>query len=693
MAERDPLTGLYNQRAFNDALERAIDEACPHGDNVSVIVADLDNFKLLNDSYGHQFGDAVLIDVANVFASLNGGAAVAARLGGDEFAVILPGAARAAAVEVARTLGGRIAALRSKEQAATLGSFGIGTYPGDGDNVRALFSAADGRMYSEKHQRKADSLATLAGASRKLFVRAGRAMRPDHSTERILTDIAEAARDEFALLGCAIAIPAVDGHLPVRAVASFPDAQPVFAATLSTERNDPASVPGLPADAWLIDMPVPDEQGGGGRITLVGVPSKSFRPDAPVVIALADLVQAVVANGRAHVDALRAGRERDIHIELARALAGEGTLGDRLSQVTEMVALFVGAMSVSIEGLRTAEATRPPYNLISGANAEFMSRWEQARSLPQSQTFAIEWAERAPCIIGDVPRNESIPVELRHLLERVGVESIAMAPIRFDGELLGLLGAVSRRPDYFGPDSLEVLAGIGDHLAPSIKVALLRDQLEASYAQLEQASRESLARLADAAEARDPHTAGHLRRIGRYSFELAMQLGLPAEDARAIADASAVHDLGKLSLPDDILMKPGKLTSDDWELMRAHPVHGERLIGDSPKFAVERTVARWHHERWDGTGYPDGLAGDAIPLAARIVAVADAFDALTTARPYKPAWSVDEACAEIVRMRGTLFCPTVVGALESVWTSGDLSRAFDAVEREDHDHQEAARAA
>jgi putative two-component system response regulator len=232
-----------------------------------------------------------------------------------------------------------------------------------------------------------------------------------------------------------------------------------------------------------------------------------------------------------------------------------------------------------------------------------------------------------------------------------------------------------------------VLTTIADHLAPAIKVALLRDELEASYQQLEQASRASLARLADAAEARDPHTGGHLRRIRVYSVELARELGLSPVEADAIGAASTIHDLGKLRLPDAVLMNPGKLTEDDWELIRLHPEQGERLIGDSPMFETERVVARWHHERWDGSGYPDGLTGLEIPLPARIVAVADAFDALTTVRPYKRAWSLAEAYDEIERMKGRLFCPRVVDALAALWRGGrleDIYRAADDEERALH---------
>jgi putative two-component system response regulator len=155
---------------------------------------------------------------------------------------------------------------------------------------------------------------------------------------------------------------------------------------------------------------------------------------------------------------------------------------------------------------------------------------------------------------------------------------------RFDGQVLGIVCGISTERDFFNEELIAVLMTIADHLAPAINVALLRDQLEASYAQLEQESRESLSRLADAAEARDPHTGGHLRRIRHYSVELARHIGLSEGEAQAIGLASTIHDLGKLSLSDEVLLKPGKLTPDDWERMRAHPEDGERLIGGSPKF-------------------------------------------------------------------------------------------------------------
>ncbi|MBF6599349.1 MAG: diguanylate cyclase [Dehalococcoidia bacterium] len=692
VAEHDPLTGLYNLRAFQDRLSGDLEAAGPADEPVSLIIADLDNFKLLNDSFGHPYGDEVLRRTARVFEAGGDERAYAARLGGDEFAIVLPGLAREAAVGVARAIEGDLAAVRADErQPATLGSFGIGSFPDDGGSVQALFAAADGRMYSEKHQRKAQELSSLVGASRKLFVRVGAAMRPDRTTRAILDEIAAAAREQFALSIARISIPAAAPHGAIVATAAAsPDLQ-----RSCDEAAQPLAVPALaaflPSEAWIIETPIPGETEDAGVLTLAGLPAASVRPDTPVMLALADLIQAVVANGRANDDAERFGRERDIHIELAHALAGGGTLSERLSRVVEMVSGAIRAVTVSIEGF--SPTGRGGRNVMSGAPDELMRRWESARESEMGRASLLFLAAQAPCVLRQPADDERLPAWERDIMRRAGVQAVAVIAVLFDGQFLGILGAATRHDDGTAEGWLPLLTSIADHLAPVLKVALLRDELEESYRQLEQSSRDSLARLAAAAEARDPHTGGHLRRIERYTLALATELRLPPADAAALARASTVHDLGKLKLPDDVLLNPGQLDAQAWVRMMAHPADGERLIGDSPMFEMERCVARWHHERWDGSGYPDGLAGEAIPLAARIVAVADAFDALTTQRPYKPAWPLDRAFGEIDRTSGSLFCPTVVAALRALQHSGALESVFEVTETEDGRQRTAAEGA
>ena len=182
--------------------------------------------------------------------------------------------------------------------------------------------------------------------------------------------------------------------------------------------------------------------------------------------------------------------------------------------------------------------------------------------------------------------------------------------------------------------------------------------------ELDDARAETLQRLAIAAEYRDDETFQHTERVGVSAAEIAERLGRDAEQIRLLREAAPLHDVGKLAIPDSILLKPGKLTAQEWEIMKTHAALGGRLLSgsSSPVLQMAAVIAESHHERWDGTGYPNGLAGEAIPLVGRIVAVADVFDALTHIRPYKSAWSVEDAIAEIRRTAGSHLDPRVVTA-------------------------------
>jgi putative two-component system response regulator len=197
--------------------------------------------------------------------------------------------------------------------------------------------------------------------------------------------------------------------------------------------------------------------------------------------------------------------------------------------------------------------------------------------------------------------------------------------------------------------------------------AAVRDrtkELDDRNAELYEARQEMLRRLALAAEYRDDETFEHTERIRRSSALLAAELGLPDAEIELLRDASALHDIGKLGVSDTILLKPGKLTPEEHECMRRHAESGAAILSGSSSDVLKAAeeVARCHHEWWNGTGYPNGLSGDEIPLRARIVALADVFDALTHKRPYKHAWPIDAAVAEIHRLRGLQFDPRVVDA-------------------------------
>ena len=173
---------------------------------------------------------------------------------------------------------------------------------------------------------------------------------------------------------------------------------------------------------------------------------------------------------------------------------------------------------------------------------------------------------------------------------------------------------------------------------------------------------ELIHRLGQAAESRDHHTGEHLGRIGRLTTLLGLAAGMTRHDAELVRQASLMHDIGKIGIPDSVLLKAGALEPEERSLMQKHTTIGGDILSGSQMALVQmaEAVARTHHERWDGTGYPAGLRGEEIPLAGRICSICDVFDALVTARLYKPAWSVDDAVAELRRLSGKAFDPHLV---------------------------------
>jgi HD-GYP domain-containing protein (c-di-GMP phosphodiesterase class II) len=199
---------------------------------------------------------------------------------------------------------------------------------------------------------------------------------------------------------------------------------------------------------------------------------------------------------------------------------------------------------------------------------------------------------------------------------------------------------------------------------------VMRCKLMASYKELKAANIEAILMLARACEVRDENTGNHVLRIKHYSTALAKELGLEESFLNELGPSSILHDVGKIHIPDCILRKQGSFTDEEREEMKKHPELGERILGEGFFFQMAREIARWHHENWDGTGYPDGLKGEAIPISARIVRLADTYDALITRRHYKNAWSEQAAYDDIVNHSGSYFDPKVVEAFKRLFKKG-----------------------
>lgn len=208
-----------------------------------------------------------------------------------------------------------------------------------------------------------------------------------------------------------------------------------------------------------------------------------------------------------------------------------------------------------------------------------------------------------------------------------------------------------------------------NHLALCNRSQWLADEVRKATRAMAEREREAILFLSRAAEHRDPETGDHLVRMGTYSRLIAEALGLSANEVDLIHTAAPMHDIGKIGIPDHILLKPGKLSSEEMSIMQQHAVIGYEILADStsPLLRMAAEIAYSHHERFDGAGYPRGLHGDCIPLVGRITALADAFDALASARPYKPAWPLDQARDHVVQSRGRHFDPICVEAFLSCW--------------------------
>jgi putative nucleotidyltransferase with HDIG domain len=270
-----------------------------------------------------------------------------------------------------------------------------------------------------------------------------------------------------------------------------------------------------------------------------------------------------------------------------------------------------------------------------------------------------------PVIIEDV-QNSSINRQ-NTLIKVFGPQAFAVVPLIAKNRIIGVLAADK------GADKLAVTQEDKDYLvsfANNIAIAIENSRL---YQDLKKNFFNSIQSLAHALEAKDPYTRGHSEVVAQYSIEIARRMGLPEDRVEPLHQMCLLHDIGKIGVVPDILEKHGIPNSDEWEVVKKHPLIGDNIVRPLNLPPKIRSVIRNHHERFDGRGYPDGLVGTEIPLEARIVAVADAYDAMVSTRPYRQAISSREALVELENHAGTQFDPEVVTAFRSVVEMGAMN--------------------
>jgi HD-GYP domain-containing protein (c-di-GMP phosphodiesterase class II)/putative methionine-R-sulfoxide reductase with GAF domain len=273
--------------------------------------------------------------------------------------------------------------------------------------------------------------------------------------------------------------------------------------------------------------------------------------------------------------------------------------------------------------------------------------------------------EQAMEFIPDLSQIEdSMTARLREIGETF--TSYVALPLMAKDHLKGVLQLFHRTRLEPTADWMEFLKALGDQAAIAIDNAMLFDSQQKSHLSLIQAYEDTIDGWSRALDLRDRETEGHSQRVSQLTIQLAKQLGIPEKELPHIRRGAQLHDIGKMAIPDSILHKPGPLTADEWDIMRRHPLYALDFLYPIDFLQPSLEIPYSHHEKWDGTGYPQGLYGEDIPLSARVFAVVDVWDALTHNRPYRPAWPVEKALDYLRNQRGLHFDPRVVDAFLSM---------------------------
>jgi hypothetical protein len=281
--------------------------------------------------------------------------------------------------------------------------------------------------------------------------------------------------------------------------------------------------------------------------------------------------------------------------------------------------------------------------------------------VPSLELVAAQAAAARPQVV--LSLGDTDPGAVRARLDPLGLDAgppvVPVSELAANGEPLGSAG-VSRLRMLLEHRAMRVRLGELEAIVASQALSAFRDT--------EAIRVDTLERLARAAEYRDDNSPEHTQRVAALAARMARHLGQDDRSVWLVRQATPLHDLGKIAIPDSILLKPGRLEPEEYEVVKTHAVLGARVLADSGSevLGVAEQIARSHHERWDGEGYPDGLSGSAIPLGARVISVCDAFDAMVSDRPYRPSMTVEEALGELRRCSGTQFDPAVVEAFGDV---------------------------
>jgi hypothetical protein len=343
-----------------------------------------------------------------------------------------------------------------------------------------------------------------------------------------------------------------------------------------------------------------------------------------------------------------------IDMTVSRSLDLRLSLDLLLGEITSR--LHIDAADVFVMDAARNELKRA---VSRGFTTDFIARSNAGQELARRTVL-----ERRTLHVGD-SAGQGLPPEVRPIMDAEGFVSYYGLPLIASGRILGVLELFQRTPLMQDGEWLDFLDGLAAHVAFAVEKVSLIENLERSNAELVRAYDDVIEGWSRALSARVGETPEQTRRLVDMALRLARLAGLAADQLTAFWRGAMLHDIGNMALPESILLKPGKLTDHEWQAVRSHPRQAYELLTAIPDLRTAVDIPFCHHERWDGSGYPRGLKENEIPLAARIFSVADAYDALTSDRPYRKAWAPEQAIEQIRAESGRSFSPAIVEAFIS----------------------------
>src|SRR3954454_10835651 len=655
-ARVDPKTGLFNARYFAATLADELGRAQRFERPMTLIMADLDLLRDINNTYGHLAGDAVLKGIAEVFRAQLRHYDVPARFGGEEFAILLPETPADQAFEIAerirRTVAERTFDVEtSSEPIRATVSIGIAAFPRDGSDANELIHQAD----------LAFSRAKLQGRNRVL----------DASSEPLLMPEKRQAR--------LVAVPEDGDH-----VVPLPPA-PEAAPTLERRHPRPHAMHGpcfLSLSRRLAVFV--------GIVSALGVGAGLFGAIFGNSADWIGLIALVALVGAGQALALEVD-DGSISVRAVGSVGGAALSGPRAALA---IPLTIAAVEWS--------ARRSPFHYVV-FNVGTLTLSSLAAAGVFTAGFGGRFEDLSYVVAGIAAGATYFAVNMSLLSLVVAIEGHerwwAVFKERFawltthylvygfiggviwvGNETAGLWAlAVFAVPLLLMRKTQEAYLRHTQRSAQKLRAAAETIQtqnvsLEHANRLLKERSTAAMESLSATVDARDAYTAGHSRRVQQLALAIGRELGLSQAELDLLGHAALFHDIGKLAVPDAILLKPATLTEEEWSLMQRHADEGARII-DRLGFLNDAVPAiRHHHERFDGTGYPDRLRHEEIPLGARIIHVADALDSMLTTRIYRAARPLEEALSELRSAAGSQFCPRCVGALDAI-VAGEVEDA------------------